>query len=231
MTQLPFRHYRGRMDTIIEFIKLLIHDMPTALENLSHGMGPWFYVVLFTIIFAETGLVVTPFLPGDSLLFAAGAVCALPGANLNVVLLGVLLFAAALLGDTTNYNIARWAAKRFVTTGSIPFIKPEHLNRTNQFFYRHGGKTIFMARFVPIVRTYAPFVAGAGLMPRPRFYGYCVFGAFTWITLFLGLGYFFGNQPGIRANFKYVIIGIVVLSVLPAAIEYVRGRKHGQAAT
>jgi membrane-associated protein len=213
------------MDAIFEFIKLLIHDMPLALEGLSNGMGAWFYVVLFLIVFAETGLIVTPFLPGDSLLFAAGAVCALPGANLSVWLLGVLLFAAALLGDTVNYNVARWATKRFVSTGSIPFVKPEHLKKTNEFFVKHGGKTIFMARFLPIVRTYAPFVAGASGMVRSRFYSYSVFGAFTWITLFLGLGFVFGNQPVIRANFKYVILAIIVISVAPAMIEFIRSRR------
>ncbi len=217
--------YPRRMEVIFEFIKLLIQDMPTALENLSNGMGPWFYVVLFLIVFCETGLIVTPFLPGDSLLFAAGAVCALPGANLNVYLLGSILFVAALGGDTVNYNIARWAERRFVSTGRIPFVKPEHLERTNAFFVKHGGKTIFLARFLPIVRTYAPFVAGASGMRRTRFYAYSVFGALTWIIVFLGLGFSFGNQPEIRANFKYVILAIIVISVLPAAFEFMRSRR------
>lgn len=213
------------MEMIIEFVKLFIHDMPTALENLSHAMGPWFYIVLFLIIFAETGLIVTPFLPGDSLLFAAGAVCALPGAGLNVFLLGALLMCAALLGDTVNYNLARWASRKFIASGSVPFVKAEHLERTNEFFAKHGGKTVVLARFLPIVRTYAPFVAGAGAMPRWRFFTYSVVGAITWISLFLGLGFFFGNQPAIRANFKYVILTIIVISVIPAVIEFVRARR------
>lgn len=216
------------METVIEFVKLFIHDMPTALENLSHAMGPWFYIVLFLIIFAETGLIVTPFLPGDSLLFAAGAVCALPGAGLNVWFLGGFLICAALLGDTVNYNLSRWAAAKFVATGKIPFVKAEHLKRTHLFFETHGGRTIVLARFLPIVRTYAPFVAGAGAMPRWRFLSYSVIGAITWISLFLGLGFSFGNQPAIRANFKYVILAIIVVSVLPGLIEFIRVRRASQ---
>ena len=213
------------MDMVFEFIKLFIHDMPTALDNLSHAMGPWFYIVLFAIVFCETGLIVTPFLPGDSLLFAAGAVCALPGAGLDVVLLGALLMAAALLGDTVNYNVSRWATHKFVAQGKMPFVKAEHLKRTHEFFEKHGGKTIILARYLPIIRTYAPFVAGAAAMPRRKFFGFSVIGAFTWITLFLGLGFAFGNQPAIRANFKYVILAIIVISAAPAVIEFVRSRR------
>lgn len=213
------------MEMVFEFIKLFIHDMPTALENLSHAMGPWFYIVLFAIVFCETGLIVTPFLPGDSLLFAAGAVCALPGAGLDVVLLGALLMAAALLGDTVNYNVSRWATHKFVAQGKMPFVKAEHLKRTHEFFEKHGGKTIILARYLPIIRTYAPFVAGAAAMPRRKFFGFSVIGAFTWITLFLGLGFAFGNQPAIRANFKYVILAIIVISAAPAVIEFVRSRR------
>lgn len=213
------------MEIIVEFIKLFIHDMPTALENLSNAMGPWFYIVLFAIVFCETGLIVTPFLPGDSLLFAAGAVCALPGAGLNVWLLGALLFFAALLGDTVNYNFSRWATHKFMAKGKMPFVKAEHLIRTHAFFEKHGGKTIIMARFLPIVRTYAPFVAGAASMPRWRFFSYSVIGALTWIPLFLGAGFYFGNQPAVRANFKYVILAIIVISVAPAVIELLRSRR------
>lgn len=213
------------MEMIVEFVKLFIHDMPTALEQLSHGMGVWFYILLFMIIFCETGLIVTPFLPGDSLLFAAGAVCALPGANLNVVLLGGLLMLAALTGDTVNYNFSRWAAKKFVATGKVPYVKEEHLERTHLFFEKHGGKTIVLARFLPIIRTYAPFVAGASAMPRWRFFTYSVIGAVTWISIFLGLGFFFGNQPEIRANFKYVILAMIIIPGLPALIELIRSRR------
>ena len=216
------------VEMICDFIKLFIHDMPTALENLSHGMGPWFYIVLFAIVFCETGLIVTPFLPGDSLLFAAGAVCALPGAGLDVILLGGLLMMAALLGDTVNYNVSRWATHKFVAQGKIPFVKAEHLNRTHAFFEKHGGKTVILARYLPIIRTYAPFVAGAAEMPRKKFFLFSVIGAFSWITIFLGAGYAFGNQPAVRANFKYVILAIIIISVAPAVIELIRARRESR---
>lgn len=212
---------------IVEFLTQLFHDMPGTLENLSQAMGPWFYIVLFTIIFCETGLIVTPFLPGDSLLFAAGAVCALPGAGLDFVLLGGLLVLAALLGDTVNYNLSRWATHKFMAMGKVPFVKAEHLKRTHMFFEKHGGKTIILARYLPIIRTYAPFVAGAAAMPRLRFFTYSVIGAISWISIFLGLGFVFGNQPSIRANFKYVILAIIVISVIPAVIEFIRVRRTG----
>lgn len=213
---------------VFGFIKHLFQDMPGTLESLSHAMGPWFYIVLFLIIFCETGLIVTPFLPGDSLLFAAGAVAALPASGVNVYLLGGLLIAAAFLGDNVNYNVSRWAARRFV--GKIPYVRDEHLQRTNEFFAKHGGKTIVFARFLPIIRTYAPFVAGAAAMPRMRFLSYSILGAAIWIPLFLGLGFAFGNQPVIRANFQYVIIAIIVMSTAPAAIEFVRARRARRAA-
>jgi membrane-associated protein len=215
---------------VVDFLTRLFHDMPGTLEALSQTMGPWFYIILFTIIFCETGLVVTPFLPGDSLLFAAGAVCALPGAGLNVYLLGTILICAALLGDTVNYSVSRWAARKFMETGKIPFVKQEHLARTNEFFAKHGGRTIVLARFLPIIRTYAPFVAGAAGMPRKLFFGYSLVGAVTWISIFLALGFGFGNQPAIRANFKYVILAIILISVAPAVLEFMRARRGRRAA-
>ncbi|MBL7688910.1 MAG: VTT domain-containing protein [Bdellovibrionaceae bacterium] len=217
----------GLMDALVQFFIALFHDMPTALEGLSQTMGPWVYVILFLIVFAETGLVVTPFLPGDSLLFAAGAVCALPGAGLNVWILGLALIVAALSGDFVNYNVGRWASKRLVANGKIAFVKQEHLVRTEAFFLRHGGKTIVLARFLPIIRTYAPFVAGAAKMHWLRFLSFSVGGAISWITIFLSLGFLFGNQPYVRANFKFVIIAIILISVAPAAIEFVRSRRKG----
>lgn len=209
---------------IYDFLVQLFRDMPGTLENLSHAMGPWFYIVLFLIIFCETGLVVTPFLPGDSLLFAAGAVAALPGSGINVLLLGVLLVFAAIIGDALNYTISRWASARYL--GKVPFVKAEHIQRTTEFFARHGGKTIVFARFLPIIRTYAPFVAGAAHMSRSHFTAYNVLGALLWIPLFLGLGVFFGNQPVIRANFQYVILAIIVISALPAVAEFIRSRRR-----
>lgn len=223
---------------VFDFVVALFTDMPGTLENLSHAMGPWFYIVLFLIIFAETGLVVTPFLPGDSLLFAAGAVCALAQnsvtgtSNLDPVLLAGVLIVAALLGDTVNYSVGRWASKRFLAAGKIPFVKPQHLARTQDFFARHGGKTIILARFLPVIRTYAPFVAGAAGMRRTRYVGFGVIGAVTWITVFITLGFTFGQQPFVRANFKYVIVAIILISVLPAAYEFWRSRRQvGESAT
>lgn len=210
---------------IIDFLTRLFHDMPGTLEALSQTMGPWFYIILFAIIFCETGLIVTPFLPGDSLLFAAGAVCALPGAGLNVFILGTALVCAALFGDTVNYSASRWATGKFMATGKIPYVKQEHIHRTNEFFAKHGGRTIVLARFLPIIRTYAPFVAGAAAMPRRQFFSYSFVGAVSWISIFLGLGFGFGNQPSIRANFKYVILAIILISVAPAAIEFLRARR------
>jgi len=178
---------------------------------------------LFLIIFAETGLVVAPFLPGDSLLFAAGAVCALPGAGLNVVALGLLLIVAALLGDLTNYSVGRFVARKFMLTEKIPFIRQEHLDRTTRFFERHGGKTIVFARFLPILRTYAPFVAGAAQMSAKRYGTFCLLGALAWIPFFLGLGFAFGNQPEIRSNFKFVILAIIVISLKPVVYQLLTG--------
>lgn len=207
-----------------DFLIRLFRDMPGTLESLSHAMGPWFYIVLFLIIFCETGLVVTPFLPGDSLLFAAGAVAALPGSGINIPLLAIILLLAAIIGDALNYAISHWATRKYL--GKVPFVKEEHVKRTAEFFEKHGGKTIVFARFLPIIRTYAPFVAGAASMPRVRFTVYNVLGAILWIPLFLGLGVFFGNQPAVRANFQYVILAIIVISVIPAVVEFIRSRSR-----
>lgn len=215
------------MDVLVQFFFQLFHDMPNALEGLSQAMGSWVYVVLFLIVFAETGLVVTPFLPGDSLLFAAGAVCALPGAGLNVWLLGLVLICAALCGDFLNYNVGRWLSGRLQAQGKIAFVKREHLQRTETFFVRHGGKTIVLARFLPIIRTYAPFVAGAARMHWARFLSFSIGGAMSWISIFLSLGFLVGNQPFIRANFKFVVIGIILISIIPAMIEFIRSRRKG----
>lgn len=214
------------VEPVLRFFVSLFHDMPGTLETLTQTMGPWFYVILFAIVFAETGFVVTPFLPGDSLLFAAGAVAALPNANVNVVLLGVILILAALGGDFVNYNVGRWAAKRLLRTGKIPLVRLEHLKKTENFFVKHGGKTIVIARYIPIIRTYAPFVAGLAEMSWFRFVGFSVAGAISWISIFLSLGYGFGNQPFVRANFKYVIVAIILISVAPAAIEFLRSRRR-----
>lgn len=206
------------LQTLIDFV-LHVDDHLTTIVN---QYGGWTYGILFLIIFCETGLVVTPFLPGDSLLFAAGALTA-QGA-LSIVPLYVLLLVAGIAGDQANYWIgSRVGVHAF--DGRFRFLKQEHLARTQHFFQRYGGKTIVIARFIPIVRTYAPFVAGAGGMEYSRFVGFNIAGAFLWITLFLLGGYFFGNIPVVQENFGLVVIAIIVVSVLPPVIEYINHRR------
>jgi len=184
---------------------------------------------LFVVIFIETGLVVTPFLPGDSLLFAAGIFAGASREALNVWVLFGSLAVAAVLGDTANYWIGHYIGPR-VFSGKVPFLKKEYLDRTQAFYEKHGGKTIFLARFIPIIRTFAPFVAGVGRMRYGYFISYNVFGGIVWTALFIFAGYFFGDIPLVKDNFSLVIIAIVVISVLPAVVEYLRGRKKAQPA-
>lgn len=196
------------------------------LALLTSEYGVWVYAILFAIVFAETGLVVTPFLPGDSLLFAAGAICAV--GFLDITLLIALLIVAAILGDTVNYTVGRRFGDVVVRSKLGRLIKPQYIQRTQAFYERHGGKTIILARFMPIVRTFAPFVAGVGAMNYSRFLIFNVVGAIVWVAGFGILGYWFGNMPAVRSNFSLVILGIVVLSVMPGAIGYLRhffGRK------
>ena len=210
------------MDFIRTALDFFLH-LDTHLAEIIARYGVWTNLILFLIVFAETGLVVTPFLPGDSLLFAAGTFAAL--GSLDPGLLVLLLSAAAILGDTVNYWVgARIGARAF--SGNIRFLKQEHLVRTQRFYERHGGKTIVLARFVPIVRTFAPFVAGVGAMNYPRFLAYNVGGAVLWVTLFTLAGYFFGNIPAVRSNFTLVILAIVGLSVVPIVVEMLRGRRR-----
>ncbi len=208
-----------------------ILDIFLKLDEVLHGVlqtwGPWTYALLFAIILCETGLVVTPFLPGDSLLFAAGAMAALYPDDLNVVALLVLLAIAAVLGDTVNYAIGRWLGPRAFTIDKW-FLKHEHLERTQRFYERHGGKTIVLARFVPIVRTFAPFVAGVGRMNYPQFLFYNVVGGLAWVLICTLAGYFFGNFPVVKENFELVVVGIVVVSVLPLAWEMWAARRRGR---
>ena len=201
---------------------------PDGLEALIRQIGAaWIYALLFAIVFAETGLVVTPFLPGDSLLFAAGTIAAI--GDLNVWTLAGALFVAAVLGDTVNYHVGKWIGPPALS-GKYRFLKKEYLEKTQAFFAKHGGKAIILARFVPIVRTFAPFVAGVGTMDYGRFLFYNVFGAFLWITLFVGAGYVFGNLPFVREHFSKVILVIIVVSVLPLVWETWKGWKEARAA-
>lgn len=204
---------------VIDFILHLDHYLNIIIE----WAGVWTYLILFIVIFIETGLVVTPFLPGDSLLFAAGAIAAL-GTTLNPVVLFVLLAIAAILGDTANYWIGHYIGEKAFTANSR-FLKKEHLDRTQAFYDKHGGKTIFLARFIPIIRTFAPFVAGVGRMRYGYFFTYNVVGGIVWTGVFIFAGYFFGNVPFVQENFSLVVIAIVLISVLPAVVEYLRSRK------
>ena len=203
----------------MDLIDFILHVDEHLFEFIKN-YGVWVYGILFLIIFVETGLVVMPFLPGDSLLFAAGALAASTGA-MDLWLLGLLLFIAAVLGDTLNYHIGKYIGPRVFEIESR-FINKNHLINTQKFFEKHGGKTIIFARFVPFARTFAPFVAGASSMNYKYFLSYNVIGAFCWIGSFITLGYLFGNMPIVKDNFTYLIFGIIILSVLPGVIGFIR---------
>jgi membrane-associated protein len=211
------------VEAVRHLIDIVLH-LNRHLAELVADYGVWVYGILFLIVFCETGLVFTPFLPGDSLLFAAGALAATGGLNLAAVL--GLLLVAAILGDTVNYWIGHFAGeglqKRFPR-----LIRKQHLDKTHAFFEKYGGKTIIIARFVPIVRTFAPFVAGAGEMSYRRFMAYNAIGGALWVLLCTVAGFFFGNLPFVQKNFSAVILGIIVVSILPAVIEVWRARKAG----
>jgi membrane-associated protein len=190
---------------------------------LSH-YGRWVYALLFLVIFAETGLVVTPFLPGDSLLFVAGALTG--HGQLDVWVLFWTLFAAAVLGDSTNYWVGRWVGPRVFTQDTGRLFRREHLERTRRFYERYGGRTVIIARFMPIVRTFAPFVAGVGAMSYPRFLAFSVTGTVLWVGGFVGAGHLFGNLPVVRQNLTFFILGIILLSIAPGVVEYLRARRQ-----
>jgi membrane-associated protein len=210
------------MDTILELVKwffdFVLH-MDKHLPQIVNDIGIWIYLVLFAIIFIETGVVIFPFLPGDSLLFAAGAVAATT--KMNIFVLAGLLGFAAILGDTVNYWIGHFIGPKVFTQKSR-WLKKEYLDRTVAFYEKHGGKTIFLARFVPIIRTFAPFVAGIGKMRYTYFISYNIVGGILWTSLFLGAGYFFGNLPIVQENFSLVVIMIILISLLPAVYEVVK---------
>ncbi|HTN29071.1 MAG TPA: DedA family protein [Burkholderiales bacterium] len=210
------------METLAALWDLVVHlDRHLAAFVAQHGT--WVYALLFAIVFCETGLVVTPFLPGDSLLFVTGALAAAGGMDIAVVI--TVLVSAALCGDNVNYWIGRWIGPRVFHYKESRWFNPKHLERARAFYERHGGKTIIIARFVPIVRTYVPFVAGVGAMTYLRFLSFSIVGALVWVISLCTLGYFFGNLPVVKNNLTLVIIGIVLVSISPGIVAWLRQRK------
>ena len=214
------------MELLLKGVDILLH-LDKYLDIMIQNMGLWSYVIIFLIIFCETGLVVMPLLPGDSLLFAIGTFAALGSFDITTVL--VLLSVAAIAGDTLNYWIGSYLGAKVFQYEDSRFFKKKYLERTHQFYEKHGGKTIIIARFIPIIRTFAPFVAGVGSMTYRKFLAYNVVGGVMWIFFLTLAGYFFGTIPVVRQNFTLVIMAIIVISVLPGVIEYLRQRGKGQA--
>jgi len=202
-------------------LDLILH-LDVYLDMLVRNYGVWIYAILFLVIFCETGLVVMPFLPGDSLLFIAGAVAA--GGGMDPILLGGLLMLAAILGDSTNYVIGRTAGERLFSNPNSKIFRRDYLQKTHDFYDKHGGKTVTLARFLPILRTFAPFVAGIAKMPYPRFFGFSVFGTILWVGGLVTLGYFFGNVPFIKKNLSLLVVFIILLSLVPMIIGVFRSR-------
>lgn len=207
------------MELLEKLFNFIMH-IDKNLTEIIKLYGFWTYPILFLIVFCETGLVVTPFLPGDSLLFAAGAIAAI--GSLNVFWLIAILSAAAIVGDSVNYWIGNKVGPRVFSQENVRFLNKEHLERTHRFYEKHGGKTIVIARFMPIIRTFAPFVAGIGKMTYSRFLLYNILGGLLWVNIFVLGGYFFGNIPQVKENFTLVILGIIFVSVLPGLIEFLR---------
>ena len=216
------------MGLIHQLFDLFFH-LDTNLNMWAGMLGGWLYAVLFIILFCETGLVVTPFLPGDSLLFAVGALASIDNSPLSMPLLLGLLAVAAVLGDAVNYAIGSRIGPAVFSSEESRWLNKRHLLRTHEFYERYGGQTIIIARFMPIIRTFAPFVAGIGEMGYARFATYNVVGGVAWVTMFILAGYLFGNFPFVKHNFHYVILAIVILSMLPPVIEYLRQRRAGAA--
>lgn len=208
---------------VIKFLIDFILHMDVHLNDIITNYGIWTYGILFFVIFMETGFVVTPFLPGDSLLFAAGTFAAL--GSLNPLTLFLLLSVAAIIGDTVNYAIGKYIGVR-AFSGEIKFLKKEYLEKTQDFYDKHGGKAIILARFVPIIRTFAPFVAGVGTMKYRKFIAYNVIGGIVWVAIFIFLGYFFGNIEFVKKNFELVIFAIIFISFIPPVLEFFKARKE-----
>lgn len=214
------------MELLHQFIHFFT-NLPEHLESFIRDYGVWTYAILFAIVFAETGLVFAPFLPGDSLLFAVGALSA--RGSFDVWLVSLVLFSAAIIGDAVNYHVGKFLGPRMARGTKFRLIKQKHLDRTHEFFEKYGGKTIILARFVPIVRTFAPFVAGMGAMTYAKFLLYNVVGAALWVVICVGAGYFFGNFEVVKKNFELVIVGIIFVSCLPMGVELYLSRRRATA--
>lgn len=210
------------MNWLIQIFDYFMH-LDTNLAALIATYGVLTYIILFLVIFIETGLVVMPFLPGDSLLFAAGAFAAI--GSFNIAFLLLLLGIAAILGDTVNYWLGHFIGPKVFKSKKSIFFNREHLHKAQSFYNKYGAKTIVLARFIPIIRTFAPFVAGIGKMHYGKFLSYNIFGGLLWVATFLFGGYYFGNMPFVKANFEWVILAIIIISVIPAVVEYIRNRK------
>jgi membrane-associated protein len=203
------------LEILLTFIDIILH-VDKYLDIIIQSFGIWSYVILFVIVFCETGLVVTPFLPGDSLLFAAGALAAI--GSFDVALLVIIFSSAAIAGDNVNYWVGHFVGPR------MPFLNKKHLDRTHEFYEKHGGKTVILARFVPIIRTFMPFVTGLGRMTYPRFLAYDIFGGILWPTIFVLSGYYFGNLPFVKKYFSLVVVAIILISVTPILYQIIRMR-------
>lgn len=212
------------MELLASLWDIFLH-LDVHLNAWAGTLGPWLYGLLFLVVFCETGLVVTPFLPGDSLLFAAGALASRAGSPIDLWLLAPLIFVAAVLGDSANYEIGRWLGPKVFTRKDSWLLNQNHLHKAHAFYEKYGGKTIILARFIPIIRTFAPFVAGIGKMSYRHFISYNILGAALWVALFIGGGYWFADLPLVQKHFHYVIVAIVVISVLPAVYEVWANRK------
>lgn len=215
------------MNFISTSIDFIMH-VDIYLGDIITNFGAWSYIIMFLIIFAETGLVILPILPGDSLLFVIGAMSVPAKGGFNIWIIYPVLVAAAILGDSMNYYIGHKLGRKAFQSKYVPFINQDHLDKTEAFYEKHGGRTIIIARFIPIIRTFAPFVAGIGKMSYREFMAYNVVGGAAWVTVVTFLGYFFGNLPGIKDNFTYVIFGIIILSLLPPVYEFIITRKEAR---
>ena len=212
------------MEFLTQIIDIFLH-LDIHLNTWAAWMGVWLYIVIFAVVFCETGLVVTPFLPGDSLLFACGALAATEGSSINLPILIPVILLAAVLGDFCNYEIGKWLGPKVFTKENSIFLNKNHLNKAHAFYEKYGGKTIILARFIPIIRTFAPFVAGIGKMTYFHFASYNIIGALLWVCLFTVGGFFFADLPIVKNQFHYVVLTIIIISVLPAVYEFIAARK------